>query len=480
MSSKKRKRDWEESDDEESYSDISLYNLDSDTKRELNTVKNEIERKEPNIVSILNTPLLLEDKTELFQLFEIYKSQEEFSLEKLENRRDLITKFEQAVVRYSQHNRYSEEEHLQFTLEEKELEQYNEEEELKYDILKLETSKENKRVIYREYKRMIKLRMTDDELPKLKTWLNRAVSLPYDRLKTVKYSSGNFSKFLQTVNQKMDEELYGMKNIKEQILIFLNSRILNPKMKKCSLGLIGPPGSGKTSIVRLLAEIMNFPLEQISLGGVQSSDFLKGHQYTYIGAQPGEIIKCLERMKFKNGILFFDEYDKVSGNKDVCSSLLHITDSTQNNKFQDNYFSGLTFDLSNLWIFYSMNNVPEDDALADRIFYVKIDGYSQQDKFYIVRDYLIRKALHNVGILEEILIEDEAIRYLIEKVSPSSDLGVRGVSDSITNIVNKLNFLYHHQNKKGVVTNFEISFNIRKKLKFPFILKKTHIDLFLA
>lgn len=483
MSKRKKDEDYNpensESDLESDFPELSK--CDRKTRTEFVRIQKEVEKSEPNIVNILNTPMLQDDKVELFQLFEVYGNMhDDVSIAKIDLKKNIRTRFEQAIVKYKQYQRYSEEEHKKFSQEIRNLEQYDENEELKYDIIKLETSQANKRTIYHEYKRMSGMSFSDDEMPKLRNWLNWALSIPHDKMKRIELNRNELTKILQKVSRRMDEELYGMHKVKEQILLFLNSRIVNPNMQKCSLGLLGPPGCGKTTIVKILADLLDFPLEQISLGGVQSPEFLKGHQYTYIGAEPGEIVKCLKRMKVKNGILFFDEYDKVSGNKEVCSALLHITDSSQNNKFQDNYLSGINIDLSYLWFFYSMNQRPDDDALADRIFYVTIDGYSQLDKFFIVKDYLMVKAHKNMGWEpNSVTISDEAITYLVDRVSPSSNPGIRTLDHAITTIVNKINFLYHHQNKQGKMTSFKTTFDIGKKLTFPFCLGREKINMFL-
>lgn len=469
-------KSWEPGDDILNY-DCS--NWDQNTKKNYQVIQRLVENSEPDIIKILNADLLLEDKAELFQLYEIYANfADDVSIEKLEIRKQINTKFSQGLIKFKQHQKYSDKEHKEFIKQISELEQYDANQELKYDILKLETNTQNKQLIYNEYQRMLKMPFTDDELPKLRTWIKWAISLPHDRLHSIPYSKTDLTKFLQKVSVELDRELYGMYKVKEQILIYLNSRIVNPRMKKCSLGLIGPPGVGKSFIVYVLAKILNYPVEKIALGGVRTPEFLRGHQYTYIGSEPGEICKCLKRMGVKNGILFFDEYEKVSSNKDVCSTLLHITDSTQNHEFQDNYLSDIKIDLSYLWFIYSMNDKPKDDALSDRIHYVEIEGYTQEDKYYIVRDYLLRRVHENMDWKpNSVSLTKDAIKYLVEKVSPPEIAGIRTLDNAVSLICNKINFLYHH---KGNMNEFNITFNIGKKITFPYKVSVNDIDMFLS
>ena len=227
---------------------------------------------------------------------------------------------------------------------------------LKQEIINLNCSQENKLAIFKRYKE-IRPFGCSEENSKVKKWIDYAINLPHDNVKKINLK--RISSFLLKVSEKLDKELYGMNSVKEQILVFLNTKLMNPNMKGCSLGLLGPPGVGKTTIARLLAKVMDWPFEQISFGGVSSSDFLKGHDYTYVGSRPGEIARCLTRMKYKNGILFFDEYEKVADNKNIVSTLLHITDFQQNHQFVDNYLADIKIDLSNMWFIYSMNTIPK-------------------------------------------------------------------------------------------------------------------------
>jgi ATP-dependent Lon protease len=273
------------------------------------------------------------------------------------------------------------------------------------------------------------------------------------------------------VSKAMDDALYGMKDAKEQILMFLTSRLMNPNTKKSNLGLIGPPGVGKTALARLIATVLEYPFEQISLGGIRNSETLKGHDYTYIGSRPGEIAKSISRLKYKNGIIFFDEFDKVSENKDVCSALLHITDPSQNMEFRDTYLNDITIDLSNIWYIFSMNSIPEDPALSDRIFYVDVPGYTYDEKIHIIHKHVFPKANVNIGIGAQDIVPDKfCAGFIVDFANGSSEMGVRSIERVVNDIVNKINFLCTHQDENGVMQGFNISFDVKEKMTFPFTL----------
>ena len=436
-------------------------------------------RTEPNIIQILKEPMRLEDRVSLVHMYEIYKSHPPSTDEWLEARNNLNKMQENFRVGYRQYQKYSCLEHEKMENEVKGFSGYDSQLALRYKILGLETSKDNKEIIFRKYQEFSEMKTNDDEYGKLKNWLNCATTIPHDKLKTFPYAQNQLTDFLRNVMVRLDNQLYGMKKVKEQILIFLNAKLLNPSMKKCSLGLIGPPGCGKTAISRLLASILDYPFEQISFGGVSNPEFLKGHEYTYVGAQPGEIVKCLKRMKYKNGILFLDEYEKISDNKDLCSALLHITDPTQNTEYRDHFLSELTIDLSHLWFIYSMNSPPEDSALRDRIFSIEIPGYSHLDKIKIVEDYLLPKALCNIGLEKgDIFLSEGSTGYLINRVCKTCDKGVRTIEKAITDLINKIHFLVHHQDEDGQLTGFNISFDVGQKLIYPLKLTSKLVDKF--
>ena len=229
---------------------------------------------------------------------------------------------------------------------------------IEHRILSLETSHENRLAVYNRYRQLEKLGHDDSERSKLLTWLNWATKLPHDKIKNLEHLYKKIPETLQQVAKKLDEELYGMHEVKEQILTFINTRLVNPHVRGCSLGLIGPPGVGKTTIARLLASVMDTPFSQMSFGGVRDADFLKGHDFCYVGSRPGEIVRCISAMKYKNGILFMDEFEKIADNKAITSCLLHIVDPQQNHEFRDSYLRELKIDLSHLWFIYSMNGEP--------------------------------------------------------------------------------------------------------------------------
>lgn len=446
---------------------------DPELYRAMEEVKQEISKTEPNIFNILKEPMTIQDRAELFQLYELYKMME-FSEEQIALKKKIYTKYNQAIVKFQHHNEYSTKERKQFETELSYLETFDEWKEMKYTILSLNTVRDNKQVIYGAYKRLSLLSETDDEYHKLRHWLKWATSLPYDNLKTFPYTKNKITTFLQQVSERLNRELYGMHSVKEQILVFLNVRIQNPKIKKCTLGLVGAPGTGKSYISRLLADVIDFPFEQISFGGVSDPNFLKGHSSTYIGAEPGEIVRRMSKMKYKNGIMFFDEFNRIS--KELCAALLHIIDPTQNTEFRDNFLAGLKLDLSHIWFILSMNDPPEDSALRDRTYLIEVPEYNKDDKICILRDYQLPRALKNLGMEpNSVKMSTDTAKYIVDLISPTES-GVRSLDSAAISIVNKLSFLKNHQDRHGKLPGFSMSFGQSKKLKFPLSITKSMVN----
>lgn len=465
--------DYDETSEKELRSITTLKTKSPLAHKNLLMVQKAILQEEPIIMNILTKNLFLEDRARLTQLYEIYKNLAVNTEEWFAFRTKLIKDYKQSLHTYEEFDKLPIETKDKIENGIINLSSSRSISSIQYKIIGLECLPETRRYIYSRYEEFKDLDSSNDEYTKIKNWLSWTVDIPHNRIKSLPFEQEQLTCFLKKVSTNLDNSLYGMKSVKEQILLFLNSKLCNPNMKKCNLGLIGPPGTGKTSIARLLADLLEFPFEQMSFGGVTDVSFLKGHSYTYIGSQPGEIVKCLKRMTYKNGILFFDEYDKVAKVPEIQAALLHITDPIQNVEFQDNYLS-FPIDLSHLWQIYSMNSLPEDGALKDRIFPIVINGYTTKEKIEIVKRHLIPKALANVGLCPtDIVVDKIVIAYLISRVCNQDDKGVRTIEKAITDIVNKLYFIYKHQNKDGKLIGFEnINFKLNQPVNFPLALTK--------
>ena len=440
-----------------------------------------INSKNPEIMNILKLPMRSKDRAKIVEFYEIFKNTHPSTEDWLELRFRLNLMIKKYTENYKEYSKYSSDELADIKSESQKIKsQITPDFALKYKILRLNTSESNKAAIYKKYQSYKNAHFNDDERVKLKTWIDFALSLPYNNsIDMLSESKSTYTIFLTNIIKSLNMELYGMKYVKEQLLLFLNSKLTNPNMKGCSLALVGPPGVGKTTIARHLAEVMKWPFEQISFGGAGSADFLKGHDYTYVGSRPGEIVRCLSRMKYKNGILFLDEYEKVSENKDIASSLLHITDFQQNHEFQDNYLSDIKIDLSQLWFIYSMNELPKDTALRDRLFVINVPAYSKHDKATILKDYVLPKTLRNINLRNnDVYIDDKSSQYIVNCIS-SEESGIRSIEQNIKDIVNKINFIVINQDNDGNIPkefNF-MSFDTKDMSKLSYPVELT-IDLF--
>ena len=479
-----RESDEEESSGEEESSSDELVNEleylkeeDPECYKELLKVQEELKRTEPDVKELLKTPLRMEDRAKLCQFYEIYKTHEPNTEEWLEARNRYNTMFKEFKSGYKQHCKFSPEEHEDMEKEEKLLISHDTQLALKYKILSLNTSINNKAIIYRRYEELSSLDTTNEEYTKLKHWLKWATEIPHDNINEMKVL--NATSFIKKAAEKLDKELYGMEKVKEQILLFLSAKIMNPKMKKTNLGLVGPPGVGKTAIARMISELLESGFEQISFGGIDRAEFLKGHEYTYVGAQPGAIVKCLHKMGHKNGVIFLDELDKAAKHPDISAALLHLVDQSQNYDFRDNFLGELCIDLSHIWYVGSMNNIPEDEALADRWWIIQIDGYNKKEKAEIINSYLLPKALKNANLCNnDITCDKETINFLIDKVCDHDSKGVRSIQKVIADLINKIHFIISHQNDDGSLP-FKTSFKVKRKLELPIMLTKELLNKFI-
>lgn len=230
-----------------------------------------------------------------------------------------------------------------------------------------------------------------------------------------------------------------------------------------------------THISRTLANILDFPFEQISMGNVNNPEILTGHQSTYVGSKPGIITSSLMKMKCKNGIIFLDEFDKIK-NVEVSNSLLHIVDSTQNSTFTDNYFGQeIKIDLSNIWFVFAMNEMPECGPLKDRLFIIKIDSYKHDEKIQITKNYLLKRICQNIGINEsDIIMNEDMTSYFIHRISKDeTNSGVRYIEKALTDFINKIVFIV---NTYSTFNN--LSFSIDEKLEYPVTITKKLVDKF--
>jgi ATP-dependent Lon protease len=272
-------------------------------------------------------------------------------------------------------------------------------------------------LIYQKYKKLCDMSPTDSEYYKLKEWIDTAIKIPFN-IKNSEIAKNDISNILLDIKKELDKELYGMDKVKEELLMAINQRFTNPSKSDTNIALVGPPGVGKTRIITILAKILNYPYEHISMGGTNDSSFLAGHSYTYEGARPGKIVTSLQSMKCNNGILFFDEIDKIantSNGKEVVNQLLHITDFTQNDHFCDKYLPEIPIDLSKIWFIFSLNSIDDiDPILSNRLNYIYVDGYTFEDKIIIVKDYLLPKIYDKYNLCKDkYVFNDNIIKKII-------------------------------------------------------------------
>ena len=283
----------------------------------------------------------------------------------------------------------------------------------------------------RELRRMERLPSASPDYHVIRSYLEYVLELPW-----LKSSEDRLD--LREARRVLDEDHYGLEDVKERILEFLAVIKLRPDSKSPILCFSGPPGVGKTSLGRSIARALGREFERISLGGVRDEAELRGHRRTYIGAMPGRIIQSLRRAGVNNPVMMLDEIDKLGADfrGDPSAALLEILDPQQNNSFRDHYLD-LPFDLSKVFFIATANQLaPIPPPLRDRMEVIQIAGYSDQEKLHIARQYLVPRQIGENGLTpEQFDITDEALMHVAARYT--REAGVRQLERAVGSVVRK-------------------------------------------
>ena len=310
----------------------------------------------------------------------------------------------------------------------------NTEDEAKDWLTKLKKLKLDKKIsekVEKEIKRLSKMQPGSAEATVVRTYVDWVFDLPWNT-----YSAKDVD--IEVAAKKLDEDHYGLEKVKERIIEYLAVMQLSPELKAPILCLVGPPGVGKTSIARSVADAMGRSFVRMSLGGVRDEAEIRGHRRTYIGSIPGRIINGMKEAKTMDPVFLFDEVDKIGNDfrGDPASALLEVLDPEQNKEFTDHYLE-FAFDLSKVFFITTANTMETiPRPLLDRMELIEVPGYTEYEKVKIAEQYLVPKQLKEHGLDKDMLkIRESALRGIINYYTRES--GVRNLERRIAGICRK-------------------------------------------
>ena len=351
----------------------------------------------------------------------------------------------------------------------------------RFKLLEMDLPEHIKSVALKKMTTFQKLEPGSSEYSKLKQWVDAFMNIPFNIHKNFELSleaSGpeKCREFMESSTKILDNAVYGLNDAKMQIMQMIGTWISNPAAIGSAIAIKGPPGTGKTTLVKEgISKVLQRPFSFIALGGSTDSSYLEGHGYTYEGSTWGKIVSILMECKCMNPVIYFDELDKVSETpkgEEIIGILTHLIDTSQNTEFRDKYFSEVKFDLSKCLFIFSYNDESKiNPILRDRMYKIETKGYDAKEKATIAKIHLLPSIRKQIKFTEEdLVISDEVIAYIVQNFT-GEEKGVRNLKRCLEIIFTKMN-LYRFADttteffKKGML----------EKVEFPYTLTNRDVD----
>jgi len=313
-----------------------------------------------------------------------------------------------------------------------------------------------KEIAREEYEKLQNQSSISMETNVIRNYLDLLTSLPWGKSSVKEVD-------IKEAKNILEKDHYGLDKVKERIIQHLTVMKLKNNQQGSILLLVGPPGTGKTSLGKSIAKVLQREYVRISLGGVRDEAEIRGHRRTYVGALPGRIIQGIKKAGTNNPVFILDEVDKLLASNlgDPASALLEVLDPEQNNSFSDHYLE-VPYDLSDVFFIGTANSLREiPGPLRDRMEIIQINSYTTTEKFYIAKDHLIDEVLEGHGLThEQLKIEDDALKAIIDKYT--REAGVRGIKKQLSAIA-------RHATEKIVVDEVELPYIVKEEMLFDIL-----------